>query len=585
MYYSDDLIEEVRARNPIQDVVGQYVHLTRKGGNYFGLCPFHSEKTGSFSVSPSKQIYKCFGCNEGGNVISFIMKYEDVSFTEAMEILAKRAGIELPKQEFTLKQREEEDLRSVLLEIHKEAAVYYHKILRSETGQLGYRYFRNRGLTNETMISFGLGYTGQHPDGLYQFLKGKGYSDAVLKDSGLVTITEKGGRDKFWNRVMFPIMDPSRRVIGFGGRVLGAGEPKYLNSPETLIFDKSRTLYGMHAARKSKEKQLIICEGYMDVIAMHQAGFTNAVAALGTAFTERHALVLRRFNVKDVILCFDSDGAGRKAILRAIPILRSEGIRMKVLSMDPYKDPDEFIKNLGQEEFQKRIDTAENAFLFEVRTEREKYDFNDPEEKAMFFNRAAKMLTVFRDEIERNSYVEAISKKYGIDYGTLKKQTESYGNRMEFAEKKPETGEIRPPEKRSVKGRDAGIYEAEKLILTELSEHPERFGETRKMLAPEDFRGEIAGKVAGLLFAALEKGDRKVTPAAIMNHFLNDEQYNEVASLFTSVYADSLSSEERNRAFSEALKKVKLASLEAEIEQTTDAVRLMELMKKKQEIR
>ena len=584
MFYSDDLIEEVRARNPIQDVVGQYVHLTRKGGNYFGLCPFHNEKTGSFSVSPSKQIYKCFGCNEGGNVISFIMKYEGVSFSEAMEILAKRAGIELPKQEFTLKQREEEDRKAVLLEIHKEAAIYYHKMLRSESGAPGYRYFQKRGLKNETIISFGLGYTGQHPDGLYRFLKGKGYSDAVLKDSGLVTITEKGGRDKFWNRVMFPIMDAGNRVIGFGGRVLGDGEPKYLNSPETALFDKSRTLYGLNAARKTKKNYFIICEGYMDVIAMHQAGFTNAVAALGTAFTDRHALTLRRFNVRDVILCFDSDGAGRKAILRAIPILRGEGIRMKVLSMDPYKDPDEFIKNLGAEEFQKRIDAAENAFLFEVRMEREKFDFGDPEEKAMFFNRVAKMLTVFSDEIERNSYVEAISKKYGIDYGTLKKKTEALGDGMGAPELKSGPEEIRPIRKKVGKDRDSGVHEAEKLILTELSEHPERYQEIRDTLSAKDFRGEVSGRVAELVFSQLET-DGKAEPASIINHFLDDERYNEVAALFTSAYTESLSDEAGKRAFREAVKKVRAASLEEEIRGTTDAVKLMELMKKKQELK
>ncbi len=584
MYYADDLIEEVRSRNLIQDVAGQYVHLTKKGGNYFGLCPFHNEKTGSFSVSPSKQIYHCFGCGAGGNVLTFIMNYENVSFGEAMEILAKRAGIDLPKQEYTPKQREEADLRTRLLENHKEAALYYHRILRSEDGALGYRYFRNRGLTNETMISFGLGYTGQHPDGLYRFLKGKGYSDDLLKESGLVTITEKGGRDKFWNRVMFPIMDPGNRVIGFGGRVLGQGEPKYLNSTETKLFDKSRNLYVLNAARKTKEKYFIICEGYMDVIALHQAGFTNSVAALGTAFTERHGAILKRYT-EDVILCFDSDGAGRKAALRAIPIFRSQGIRMKVLSMDPCKDPDEFIKTYGADEFRKRIDAAENAFLFEVRLEREKFDFQNPDDKALFFSRTAKMLAGFQDEIERNSYVEAVSKKYGIDYGLLKKRTEEYGNQIGLTERTETSAEPKKTVQSLGKSRDSGIKEAEKLILTYLTENPEAFGFIRSQISPEDFSGETASQVAKELYAALERGSKTVNPAAIMNRFLNDDRYQEVADLFSSNYGEDLSDDERERALREALKKVRLDALEAKIRETTDPVKLMELLRKKQELK
>ena len=294
-YFSDELIEEVRSRNDIVDVIGGYVRLQKKGSTYFGLCPFHNEKTGSFSVSPNKQMYYCFGCGAGGNVFTFLMQYENFTFGEAMETLATRVGIELPKQELSSAQKAEADKRTKLLEINKESAKYFYSLLRSKRGERAYQYFRNRELTEETMQKFGLGYSDQYSDDLYRFLKSKGYSDELLKESGVVTIDEaRGGRDKFWNRAMFPIMDVHNKVIGFGGRVMGEGEPKYLNSPETRIFDKSRNLYGLNIARTSRKDYLLLCEGYMDVISLHQAGFDNAVASLGTALTSGHANLLKR---------------------------------------------------------------------------------------------------------------------------------------------------------------------------------------------------------------------------------------------------------------------------------------------------
>lgn len=345
-YYSDELIEEVRSRNDIVDVIGGYVRLKKKGGTYFGLCPFHNEKTGSFSVSPNKQMYYCFGCGAGGNVFTFLMQYENFTFGEAMQSLADRVGIELPKQEMTSAQRREADRRTRLLEINKEAAKYFYMLLRSPRGQKAYQYFKKRELSDETMQKFGLGYSDQYSDDLYRYLRKKGYDDDILKDSGLITIDEvRGGHDKFWNRAMFPIMDVHNRVIGFGGRVMGDGEPKYLNSPETRIFDKSRNLYGLNIARTTRKNQLLLCEGYMDVIALHQAGFDNAVASLGTALTSGHANLLKRYT-KEVYLTYDSDGAGVKAALRAIPILKEVGIVTKVINMRPYKDRMSLSKHL-----------------------------------------------------------------------------------------------------------------------------------------------------------------------------------------------------------------------------------------------
>ena len=363
MYYPEEVIEEVRTRNDIVDIVSQYVNLKKKGANYFGLCPFHNEKSPSFSVSPSKQMYYCFGCGAGGNVISFVMEYENYTFVEAVKMLADRAGIALPEMEYSKEAKAQASLKNTLLEINRLAANFFYYQLKQPSGKIGYDYLKEkRRLSDDTIRHFGLGYSSKVPDDLYRYMRSKGYHDDILKETGLFFIDERGARDKFWNRVMFPILDVNNRVIGFGGRVMGDGEPKYLNSPETKIFDKSRNLYGLNFARTSRAKYMLVCEGYVDVIAMHQAGFTNAVASLGTAFTSQHAMLLKRYT-DQVILTYDSDGAGVKAALRAIPILKEVGMSIKVLNMKPYKDPDEFIKNLGKEEFQKRIDEAESSFF------------------------------------------------------------------------------------------------------------------------------------------------------------------------------------------------------------------------------
>lgn len=306
MYYSDDIIEEVRTRNDIVDVISGYVKLQRKGSSYFGLCPFHNEKSPSFSVSPSKQMYYCFGCGAGGNVFTFLMEYENFTFPEAVKALADRAGMELPEVEYSEEAKQQRDLKTAVLEVNKMAAKYYYCLLRAPQGAKANEYLKNRELSDETMRRFGLGYASQYSDELYRYLKQQGVSDALMKESGLMSVNERQGMyDKFWNRVMFPIMDVNGKVIGFGGRVMGDAKPKYLNSPETIVFDKSRNLYGLHIARTARKKYLIVCEGYMDVISLHQAGFTNAVASLGTALTSQHASILKRYT-DEVILTYDA---------------------------------------------------------------------------------------------------------------------------------------------------------------------------------------------------------------------------------------------------------------------------------------
>lgn len=429
MFYPEEIVEEVRMKSDIVDVISGYVKLQKKGSRYFGLCPFHNEKSPSFSVSPDNQMYYCFGCGAGGNTITFLMEYENYSFPEALKILADRVGVELPKKEMSKEAKAAADFRFSLLEINKLAANYFYYQLKHPQGKLGYEYLKGRQLSEETIRRFGLGFANKTSDDLYQYLKAKGYKDQILKDSGLVSIEERGAHDKFWNRVMFPIMDMNNRVIGFGGRVMGDGKPKYLNSPETKLFDKSRNLYGLNYARTSRKTYMLICEGYMDVIAMHQAGFTNAVASLGTAFTMQHASLLGRYT-KQVILTYDSDEAGIKAALRAIPILKDAGIAVKVLNMQPYKDPDEFIKNLGADAFKERIDKARNSFLFEIDVLKRSYHLEDPEQKTRFYNEIARKLLEFPEALERDNYIQAVSREYFINYQDLKQLVHSLASRL-----------------------------------------------------------------------------------------------------------------------------------------------------------
>lgn len=550
-YYSDELIEEVRSRNDIVDVISGYVRLQKKGSTYFGLCPFHNEKTGSFSVSPAKQMYYCFGCGAGGNVFTFLMEYENFTFPEAMQALADRAGIDLPKQELSGEAKRESDKRSRLLEINKEAGKYYYTLLRSERGAQALSYFRKRELSDATMQKFGLGYSDKYSDDLYRYLKSKGYEDEILKDSGLVGFDEKrGGHDKFWNRAMFPIMDIHNKVIGFGGRVMGDGEPKYLNSQETKIFDKSRNLYALNFARQSKRPYMLLCEGYMDVIALHQAGFDNAVASLGTSFTSGHASLLKRYT-KEVYLTFDSDGAGIKAALRAIPILKEVGLSAKVINMKPYKDPDEFIKALGAEAYQERIDQAENSFMFEIRILQQDYDMKDPEGKTAFQHETAKKLAQFPEEMERNNYIEAVAEHYRMGYENLRKLVNQYG---------AQGGLVREPVKlksatREVKKKEDGMKQSQKLLLTWLIEDTGLFDIVKQYITPEDFTEEIYKKAAEILYAQFAEG--ALNPGKIVSMFQNEEEQREIAALFNARIHEIDGKQEREKALKETILRVK----------------------------
>lgn len=555
MYFSEELIEEVRVRNDIVDVISGYIKLQKKGSSYFGLCPFHNEKSPSFSVSRTKQMYYCFGCGAGGNVFTFIMEYENFSFVEALKLLAERAGIELPEMEYSKEAKEKADLKNTLLEVNKLAAKYFYAQLKSQQGGYAHRYLTERGLSEEMITAFGLGYSNKYSDDLYKYLKTKGYSDTILSKAGLISIDERQGvYDKFWNRVMFPIMDVNNRVIGFGGRVMGDAKPKYLNSPETEVFDKSRNLYGLNRARTSRKHYFLICEGYMDVIALHQAGFTNAVASLGTALTAGHASLIKRY-VNEVYLTYDSDEAGTKAALRAIPILKEAGISAKIIRMDPYKDPDEFIKNLGAEAFEDRIQKARNGFMFSLEVLEQNFDMNSPDGKTAFFDEVAKRLNEFEDEIERNNYIEAVAEKYHVGYEVLRKKV---------AKSAIQTGLAKPIERPKTvdrqKTKEDGKLQSQKILLTWLIENEKVFSQIKRYITPNDFTKELYRTVAELLYEQYEKNE--LNPAKVMNHFTDEEEHREVASLFHTKIQKLHTREEEEKALKETIIRVKTNSVD-----------------------
>ncbi len=556
MYYPDELVEEVRMKSDIVDVISGYVRIQKKGASYFGLCPFHNEKSPSFSVSPHKQMYYCFGCGAGGNVFTFLMEYENYTFPEAVKALADRAGVSLPEIEYSEEAKKREGRKAKLMEINKEAARYFYYQLRSDRGKAGYEYLTGRGLSEDTIKKFGLGFAHVSSNDLVGYLKSKGYADDMIRDAGLATFDEKYGmHDKFWNRVMYPISDINHKVIGFGGRVMGDAKPKYLNSPETEIFDKSRNLYGLNFARSSRKDHIILCEGYMDVIAMHQAGFTEAVASLGTAFTTGQANLLRRYT-EEVLLAYDSDGAGTNAAMRAIGILKETGLRGKVISLAPYKDPDEFIKAEGADNFQKRIDEAENSFFFELKVFERDYNLNDPESKTRFHQQIAAKLCSFEEDVERENYIQAVAERYNIGFDNLRKLVGKYAAKTGLAapavRPKPTTSQKNLPEENKKR--------SQRLLLTWITDEPELFGKISKYITPEDFTDDLYRRIATELFAGMSEGN--LNPAAIISMFEDEAEQREAASVFNTKLEEIESPEQREKAFHDIVYAVKQYSFE-----------------------
>ena len=581
MIYGEEIIEEVRSRNDIVDLISTYVPLKKKGSSYFGLCPFHNEKSPSFSVSRDKQMYYCFGCGAGGNVFTFLMEYENFSFPEALKYLAERAGMELPEEELNEEAKRTMDAKARLREMNKLSANYFYYLLHSKRGQKGLAYLKNRGITDETIKRFGLGYADIYNDDLYRFLKSKGYSDEELKDSALVTIDERrGGSDKFWNRVMFPIMDVNNRVIGFGGRVMGDGSPKYLNSKETKLFDKSRNLYGLNFARSSRKKEIILCEGYMDVISMHQAGFTNAVAALGTAFTSGHGTLLKRYT-ENVILSFDSDEAGQRAILRAIPILKEAGLTVRVLDLTPYKDPDEFIKGLGAQALEERIRKAMSSFMFQVKVAAGRYDQDDPESKTQFQHEAAKLLATIEEPLERKNYIEAVSREYYIGAKDLEDLVNYYGTSGYSSAQRQQTTPRQQERRLQVnEAKEEKKKQPQKLLLTWMVNEPQLFDKLEGIIGPDDFYEQIYHGVALLLFKQYEE-EKAVIPGKILNQYTDLEDQKKIVELFNTTLKISPLAEDRDKALNDIVRRVKEDSIEQQMNATNDILRWQDLIKEK----
>lgn len=591
------MINEVLSRNDIVDVIGSYASLKKKGANYEACCPFHHEKTPSFKVNREKQMYHCFGCGVGGNVFTFVMEYENLNFPEAVERLAERAGVQLPEKSMNAQERSREQYKITLREMNKTAAAYFHYILKhSQHGEKAYEYFHEtRGLSDETINKFALGYSDIYRDDLYRYLKSKGYTDDQMKGSGLVEISEKeGGVDKFWNRAMIPILDINGKVIAFGGRVMGDGKPKYINTSDTAVFDKSHTLFAMNIARRSRRKGFICCEGYMDVISMHQAGFDNAVASLGTAFTFGHAGIIKRY-ADEVYLAYDSDGAGVEATKKVIAILREVGVGARVINMRPYKDPDEFIQNLGSEAFEERIKKAESGMMFLARIYSEEYDQSDPGELTKFQNQIARELAYIEDDLERNNYVDAIARKYVIDKDALAAKVHAYGvagtAKPEIVERETRRLQEQQGYEEFPGDQSAGALgrpetkdnKTAKLLLTWLVNRPELFARLDGVVSEADFEPGIYRTVADKLYSQYRE-KHKVEPAVVVNTFQDVEEQRLVAGMLQTDLAIDMTEEEVGNAITEVVKKIKLASIKKQLESENDMMKVQQLIKDRKKI-
>jgi len=575
MYFPQELIDQVQQNNDIVDVINEYIPLTKKGANYVCLCPFHQDSNPSLTVSRQKQLFKCFACGEGGNVITFLQKYDAKSFVEAVQTLADRAGIKLPENYQSEYSKEKQDQKQRLIDCNIEAARYFYALLRSDDGKKGLEYFKKRELSDETMKKFGLGYSNVNGKDCIAYLKNQGFKDKEIIDAGIGVYDERNGlRAKFWNRVMFPIKNQAGKVIGFGGRVLGEGEPKYLNSPETPVFNKSTNLYAFDLAKASRSTYFILCEGYMDVIALHQAGFNMAVASLGTAFTPGQANIIRRY-VKDVYLSYDSDGPGVKAAIRASKICREYGLSCKVIDMSPYKDPDEFIKALGRDEYQKRIDEAKNAFIFEIGVLRKQYDSSDPDANTRYDNEVAALLAEMKDEVQRTNYIKACAKEMGISESTLSDMVaKEAGKVRRFSEPVHEKSGIHEK-------KDDPNIKAQQLMLTYLAEYPSIYPQLEKIITPEDFTDETCREVAVRFFEDIKNGN--ASPARMVSMFEDEEIQNKVSDMFTGYLSGIEGREEKEAALVDIIYKIKANSLE-EMKNSGQSVDPTLFMKKKKEL-
>ena len=530
MAFSPAFLDELSARNPIEDVVGQYVALTRRGSNLFGLCPFHSEKTASFSVAPDKGIYYCFGCHKGGGAVNFIMEIESLDYPDAVRFLAKRSGLEVPEDnEYRSNYKKQERLRALC----KDAARYFHEQLNGPLGQPGRDYIVKRGLSRGTVTRFGLGFAPEGWSNLLDTMTKKGYTKEELLDAGLVLKSQKGSLyDRFRNRLMFPIIDIRGNVIGFGGRVMDDSKPKYLNSPETVIFNKRKNLFALNVAKKSTQGRIILTEGYMDAITLHQYGFDCAVASLGTALTEEHAQLLAKYT-NQVVLTYDGDEAGQNATRRAIPMLEKAGLQVKILRMQGAKDPDEFLKKFGADKFRVLLDRSENQAEYRLLSLRNKFDLNQDDQRVAFLKEAAQLISTFSTAVEREVYAVRAAEAAKITPEAMKVEVQRSLKRRAAKERKAELRrELNPavslqPKERSLRYENVRSARAEEGLVRLLL-----LDETLFPAAPlreDEFSSPLLGKVFFLLWQAREEG-RSVSLNALTGE-LSPEEMSHITSV------------------------------------------------------
>ncbi len=577
-YYPENLIEEIRVQNNILDVISDYVQLTKKGSSHFGLCPFHNEKSPSFSVSEDKQMYYCFGCGAGGNVFTFIMEYENYNFVEAVKYLADRVHIELPEAEVSEEMKRELSYKQQLLDANKETARYFYFRMMKDPKRKALDYLEDRGIEEDIRKKFGLGYAQLFRDDLLSYLKGKGYSEQILLDAGLIIRNKNrpdDHYDRFFDRLMFPIFDVHNRVIAFGGRILGEGEPKYLNSPETKLFDKSRNLYGLNIARTARKKRIILVEGYMDVISLHQAGFNNVVASLGTAFTTGHASLLRRY-VDDVVIAYDADGAGVNATLRAIPILKKAGLNVRVLTVEGAKDPDEFIKAYGNDAFEQLIEHAEPSFMYEVRQLERTYDLSDPDGRTRFDTEICEKLLTLENEIERENYLDAVVDRYKLKRSVIENELARLGKGGIVNNKPFEPEPVRHRESKDV------IMRAQKNILTFMTSHYKVFDAVKPYLSAKEFVDPVYRQVAEYVYEAYEAG-LEVEPANLLVKFDDQEQHSQIAAIFNNNMPIEHSGQ-FEKMILENVRIIKRHYIEELSRQVSDPVQLQEMIVMKKQL-
>ena len=578
MRYSDEILDEVKSSNDIVDVISQYIGLKRSGRNYFGLCPFHNEKSPSFSVSPDKQIFHCFGCGVGGNVITFISKIEGIGFKESIEVLAERANIKLPSIDNSVDSKKEE-LKIKVYKVNSFTAEYYHKRLYEPFSKLAQEYVKKRQLNNETIKSFKIGFSGKF-DELYQELKKEGFNEEEILESGLVNKNDNGKYiDRYRNRLMIPIFDERNRVIAFGGRVLDDSKPKYINSPENIVYSKGRHLFGLNVAKKDHPKRLLIVEGYMDAISLHQRGITDVVASLGTALTTSQGWLLRR-NCEQVILGFDSDGAGQTAIMRAMEVMQNMGCDMRVLQMTGAKDPDEYVLKYGSARFKKLLDDAISLIEFKIKVLQKDLNLENASDKIKFLNEIAKLISKIENTMEREIYIEKIAKGYNISKEAIYAEVNKiqYSNRKSskvLEKERPIVSKINNEKHDSISEE---IIKRENTIIWLLINSADTYKTIKENIKLDDFKNEENKEILKEIYNALENGNTNIN--SVLDH-IDSEQ---IQSHLTEIMADDYGITDNKKAIDDLLKKYELERLQNKRDSLIEELNIEKDIEKKKNI-